>query len=609
MARHVACCGIALLALGACGSDDPQVPTTFAPAGGVTLQLTGTVATAVTASPQVQILDAKGKGIKGLRVRWRVGANSGGVVNDSTVTDGGGVALSGGWTLGPAAGVQTLTASADGVSAVTFTAQVAAGPATNLVRVSADGQVATVNATVAQAPSARAQDVFGNPVSGIPVTFDIASGGGAITGAQQTTDVNGLATAASWKLGSTAGQQVARASAPNVSQALFLANALAGPPTTLTKAVGDNQDGVSGFAVGVAPGVRVTDDFNNPVGNVPVTFTPGANSGTVTNATVTSNANTGIAAVGSWVLSGASTQTLVATSASIPGKSVTFNATSSNSQFGLEVRFVGNGGTPEVRQAFLNAAVRWRRVIIGHVHTLPVNEPAGDCLSWMPAINETFNDVVIYARIGPIDGVNNILARAGPCYFSLADNLTIMGIMEFDEADLTNMLNNGTFGDVVLHEMGHVLGIGTLWDQGRSLLQLPGTAAPFYNGAGARAAFAAINTVTFSGTPVPVEGNQYGPGTRDSHWRESVFGRELMQGFAKVGGMPMSRVTVASLADMGYVVNLAAADPYSITSPILQGFVQADIAPLVPMHSDLLTPLYGFDRNGKLSRVVPPRPR
>ncbi len=37
-----------------------------------------------------------------------------------------------------------------------------------------------------------------------------------------------------------------------------------------------------------------------------------------------------------------------------------------------------------------------------------------------------------------------------------------------------------------------------------------------------------------------------------------------MTGFVNVGGNPMSRLTIASLQDMGYQVNLAAAQPYEL---------------------------------------------
>lgn len=607
--RRIATSLVVAVVFAACGGEGPQIPTAFAPGGGSTTQVTGTVATAATIPPQVQILDAKGRGIKGLRVRWRVGAASGSVVNDSTVTDATGIALSGGWTLGTAAGLQTLTATADGVSPITFSAQVGPGPAANLVRVSPDGQFATVNTNVASPPSARAQDVFGNVVSGLPVTFSVASGGGSIEGAQQTTDGNGIATATSWRLGTGAGQQIARATSPNVSQAAFSATGVAGPAADMVKVGGDNQSGVVGLAVSIPPGVRVLDAFNNSVGNVPVTFTPGANSGSVTGSTVTTDPGTGTAFVGSWRLGSAPTQTLIATSSSIPGRSLTFTATATNSLFSLEVRFVGNGGTEQVRNAFTTAAVKWQRMIVGRVHTVNLNRPAGGCgATWMPAISETITDVLIFARIDSIDGPGRILAQAGPCIINTTNNLTITGLMEFDIADLSSMLNNGTFNDVVLHEMGHVLGIGTLWNFGRTLLTGAGTANPFFTGAAARAGFAAINTVTFSGSPVPVEGTPAPAGTRDGHWRESVFIRELMQGYAKVGGMPLSRVTVGSLQDMGYLVDIGAADPYVITSPILAGFPETAVAPAQLLTDDILAgPMIGVDANGRVTTVVPRR--
>ena len=62
---------------------------------------------------------------------------------------------------------------------------------------------------------------------------------------------------------------------------------------------------------------------------------------------------------------------------------------------------------------------------------------------------------------------------------------------------------------------------------------------------------------------VPVE-NTGGPGTMNSHWRESVFMNELMSGFIAAPGNPLSRVTVASLQDLGYVVDLSAAEPYAL---------------------------------------------
>ena len=37
--------------------------------------------------------------------------------------------------------------------------------------------------------------------------------------------------------------------------------------------------------------------------------------------------------------------------------------------------------------------------------------------------------------------------------------------MSFDTADLARMEADGSLTDVILHEMGHVLGFGTLWSR------------------------------------------------------------------------------------------------------------------------------------------------
>ena len=61
---------------------------------------------------------------------------------------------------------------------------------------------------------------------------------------------------------------------------------------------------------------------------------------------------------------------------------------------------------------------------------------------------------------------------------------------------------------------------------------------------------------------VPLE-DTGAPGTRDNHWRESVFGAELMTGYLNDGVNPLSRLSVASLADLGYQVDVTQADAYS----------------------------------------------
>ena len=64
-----------------------------------------------------------------------------------------------------------------------------------------DGQTAVAGSTVALDPSVKVTDAGGNPVSGVVVTFAVASGGGSVTGASATTNASGIATVGSWRLG------------------------------------------------------------------------------------------------------------------------------------------------------------------------------------------------------------------------------------------------------------------------------------------------------------------------------------------------------------------------------------------------------------------------
>jgi hypothetical protein len=62
--------------------------------------------------------------------------------------------------------------------------------------------------------------------------------------------------------------------------------------------------------------------------------------------------------------------------------------------------------------------------------------------------------------------------------------------------------------------------------------------------------------------------NTGGAGTRDGHWRESVFGNELMTGFYNSGPNPLSAVSAASLRDLGYVVDDSRTEAFTLPPPL-----------------------------------------
>jgi hypothetical protein len=113
--------------------------------------------------------------------------------------------------------------------------------------------------------------------------------------------------------------------------------------------------------------------------------------------------------------------------------------------------------------------------------------------------------------------------------------------------------------------MLHVLGFGSFWGpDDKNLVVNPSTATAAYTGASGIAGCKAIGGNITCANSVPVEGTQGGVGTLNTHWRESTFDNELMTGFVNRGTNPLSVMTIRSLEDLGYTVNPAAADPYTI---------------------------------------------
>jgi hypothetical protein len=224
------------------------------------------------------------------------------------------------------------------------------------------------------------------------------------------------------------------------------------------------------------------------------------------------------------------------------------------------ITVVPRGGlTASQKTIFKAAAARIERVISKPLPAVKVN-------------GVVTTGCIIDAQGANIDGGGGILGMAGPTRLrpnipsmGKAAYLPCAGEMTFDVADLAKMEANGTLLDVILHEMLHVIGIGTVWKR-KGVLSGAGSADPTFIGAKCRAAFQESGGM---GVSVPVE-NQGGGGTRDSHWRERSLGRELMTGYVSPSGKtnPFSRITIASLEDLGYDVDYTGADPYTV-SPFL----------------------------------------
>jgi hypothetical protein len=225
------------------------------------------------------------------------------------------------------------------------------------------------------------------------------------------------------------------------------------------------------------------------------------------------------------------------------------------------------------------------------------------------AFKESIDDVIIFATITPIDGAGKVLGSAFPCFIrdETPNNQTVIGIMRFDSDDIQSMVAAGNFTDVITHEMLHVVGIGTLWGF-YGLRQGTGTPQTRYVGALGVGGCVSVGGGSVCPGSIPLEPPCATPcpGTSDSHWSDGVFGNELMTGFVNQGGGtgPLNRfslMSIQSLADLKYVVNPAAADPYTVPTPAAAQIMgQRNVDEPQPRWETVQQPRFMITRKGKV---------
>jgi hypothetical protein len=270
----------------------------------------------------------------------------------------------------------------------------------------------------------------------------------------------------------------------------------------------------------------------------------------------------------------------------------------------------GSSLTASQRAAVDSAVAKWEAIITGDLADVPFSSNGGTCGgATVPAVSETIDDLMVYLEFELIDGPGSILGSAGWCVKRTAGNLSLLGGMRFDTADLDNIEIQGLLDDVILHELGHVIGVGTLWSTFGFLQDPSNTSGPIvdthFNGPDAIAAFDAIGGTSYTGgAKVPVENDntEFGNGSLNGHWRESVFANELMTPRINGGSNPLSIVTAESLDDMGYTIDPSAADPYSQTFTLRAAPQAAGFS--IDLHDDIwMGPLYTVDQAGNVRRI------
>lgn len=249
-----------------------------------------------------------------------------------------------------------------------------------------------------------------------------------------------------------------------------------------------------------------------------------------------------------------------------------FVASPANADFTISVNYTGDA---QYEGAFTSAAATWQSLISGYQDGLVTNRSSGSSYQ----IGDTIDTLFIDASIEAIDGAGGILGSAGPSEIVIDSSgftLASDGGMTFDVADVDNLVTAGTFEAVILHEMAHVMGFGTLWTNNNVYINNSGE----FTGANATASWQ--NDFGQTGTPDVELGG--GGGTANGHWNEvngggsatgitDQFGRdmrdELMTGWLNSNSF-ISDMTINSFVDIGFTAS-AVPEPGSLGILTLAG--------------------------------------
>ena len=498
--------------------------------------------------------------------------------------------------------------SGDGATKATVAAVVEAA-------ISGASFVGTAGSALTVSPTFIVKDAAGNALAGKGVTVAVTAGGGTITGAP-TVSAAGATSVGAWKLGNTSGTNTITVTVAGVPTLTFNATGAPDVPAALTIVSGDAQRIAAGTALTQSLNLKVADKFGNGVPGQGVTFAVAAGGGSLASGNAVITDANGVAVAPAWTLGRSNVaQQLTASLGTFAALASATVATS----YAIDLRQYGatiNGTIASaVQVAFTSAAARLTAAVTGGVPSATIQNlstTANACgVSGQNPVSVSVPGVMIYYAVEPIDGVGRVLGSAFPCIARDNRGLTVLGVMRFDDADIVGLVNTGRLNDVIMHEMLHVLGFGTLWTFVLPNLSVrAGTAQTAFTGQNAISACVGMGGgIGVCLDSIPLE-NTGGAGTADSHWRESVFRSELMTGFISGATRPLSAMTIASMQDLGYTVNMFGADATSVGTllrSVSNPFALSAEAEGTPFGEILQPPRFILNSAGQVT-PIPSRP-
>ena len=271
----------------------------------------------------------------------------------------------------------------------------------------------------------------------------------------------------------------------------------------------------------------------------------------------------------------------------------------------FNIELVFDGDVPEVhKDAMQLAARRWETIITEGLPDVDFSTNGFDFLvddgNVRTSVNDTVDDLRILVYWNELGGT--VVGRGGPVYVRSGDpaGLPALGqiwiapsfVARRTEVPLYRV--ERLLQDVMLHEIAHVLGFGTLWVE-RDLVREP-LGDTYFSGELAIEAFNVAGGEDYSGNKVPLQSGLSGSCGVGTHWNEDVFlglgrefGAELMEPTVEQEHA-LSAITVQSIADLGYVVDVSKADPYRLPASV------STVRP--PMASAKLVANHNFDVGG-----------
>ena len=291
---------------------------------------------ALSTQPVVQLQDSAGNNVStsGVNVVASVNTGSGTLGGTTTVaTNASGVATFTNLAVTGTVGSYTLNFTPTSLATATSNAFTLTVGAASQAALTTQPFGAVDGLAFAIQPVVQLQDVGGNNVStsGVNVVASVNTGSGTLGGTTTVaTNASGVAAFTNLAVTGTVGSYgltfTPTLLTPATSNVFTLS---VGAASKIAVNAGNGQAAAPGTAVAVNPSVLVTDVGSNPVSGVSVTFAIGSGGGSITptGGGATTNGS-GIATVGSWTLgTSTGTNTLTATSGSLSGSPVTFNAT------------------------------------------------------------------------------------------------------------------------------------------------------------------------------------------------------------------------------------------------------------------------------------------